>query len=62
MEEMPIATAVIKILKQSIRRIYIVLIITIFLFALSLIDSIVQRQKIENILKDVETINECSNN
>lgn len=52
----PLATEVIKLLKQSIKRIYIILILTIVLFILSIIDSLYQRAKIENILKDLDYI------
>lgn len=59
-KDLPIATTIIQMQKQSIKRIYILLIIqTLFLFA-SVVDSCYQRERIEDIIKSIEVVEETS--
>ena len=56
-----IATAVLHLMKRSLKRIYTLLIIFIILFCVSMIDSIYQRCRIINILNDLEVVEETEN-
>lgn len=59
-KDLPIATTIIQMQKQSIKRIYILLILqTLFLFV-SVVDSCYQRDRIEDIIKDIEVIEETN--
>lgn len=49
-----VATPVLHLMKKSIRRTYILLIIFILLFIVSIIDSIYQRCRIIDILEELE--------
>ena len=53
-----IATPVLHLLKKSVRRMFILLIIFIVLLVFSVIDSIYQRCRIINILEDIEIVEE----
>lgn len=55
-ENLPVATEVLRLTKSSIKRMYAILWFTIILCVASLIDSIIQRCRIINILDDIETI------
>ena len=57
-KDISVATEVIKLLKQSIKRLYILLIIFIVMFIISLADSLYQRYKIVELLKDIEVVEE----
>lgn len=54
MEDKPIATTIIEMLKTSIRRMYIGLIIVFVLLIISLVDSIQQRKIINDLIIDYE--------
>lgn len=49
-----VATPVLHLMKKSIRRMYVLLIIFIILFIVSIVDSIYQRCRIIKIIKDYE--------
>lgn len=51
-----LATNVLHLMKKSLIRIYILLVIFIFLFVVSIIDSIYQRCRIIDILNDFEVV------
>ena len=51
-----LATNVLHLMKKSLMRIYILLVIFIFLFVVSIIDSIYQRCRIIDILNDFEVV------
>ena len=51
-----LATNVLHLMKKSLIRIYILLVIFIFLFVVSIIDSIYQRCRIIDILNDFEIV------
>ena len=53
-----LAVAVIRLVKKSLIRVYVLLIIFIALFIFSIIDSIYQRCRIIDLLKDIETVEE----
>ena len=56
-----IATSVLHLMKKSIKRMFILLIIFIVLFVLSIIDSIYQRCRIIDILEEVEVVDKTNN-
>jgi hypothetical protein len=58
MENEFIATNVLHLMKRSIKRMFILLIIFIVLFVASIVDSIYQRCRIINILKEFEKVEE----
>ena len=60
MENEFIATNVLHLMKKSIKRMFILLIIFIVLFVASIIDSIYQRCRIINILEDIEVVEEVT--
>lgn len=60
-KDLPIATTIIQMQKQSIKRIYILLIIQTLFLALSIFDSFYQRYRIEDILRNVEIVEETTN-
>ena len=51
-----VATPVLHLMKKSIRRMYILLILFIVLFVVSIADSIYQRCRIIRILEELETV------
>ena len=51
-----LATNVLHLMKKSLIRIYILLVIFIFLFVVSIIDSVYQRCRIIDILNDFEVV------
>lgn len=53
-----VATPVLHLMKKSIRRMFILLIIFITLFVISVIDSIYQRCRIIDILESIEIVEE----
>ena len=53
-----VATPVLHLMKKSIRRMFILLIIFIILFVISVIDSIYQRCRIIGILESIEIVEE----
>lgn len=53
-----VATPVLHLMKKSIKRMFILLIIFITLFVISIADSIYQRCRIINILESVEVVEE----
>ena len=53
-----VATPVLHLMKKSIRRMFILLIIFIILFVISVIDSIYQRCRIIGILESIEVVEE----
>lgn len=53
-----LATEVIKLLKQSIKRLYTILIIIIIFFVISIADSIYQRCRIIDIFESIEVVEE----
>ena len=53
-----VATPVLHLMKKSIKRMFILLIIFITLFVISIADSIYQRCRIINILKSIEVVEE----
>ena len=53
-----VATPVLHLMKKSIRRMFILLIIFITLFVISVIDSIYQRCRIIEILESIEVVEE----
>ena len=56
-----IATSVLHLMKKSIKRMFILLIIFIVLFVLSIIDSIYQRCRIIDILEEIEVVDKTNN-
>lgn len=54
-----LATNVIHLMKRSLIRVYILLIIFVVLFVVSIVDSIHQREKIENILTQYNNTHKC---
>lgn len=58
MEDKPIATIVIDLLKKSVKRLYIGLIIMLILFIISTIDSLYQRHMITDIMRQYQIIEE----
>ena len=55
-----VATPVLHLMKKSIRRMFILLIIFITLFVISVIDSIYQRCRIIDILEEIEVVEEIT--
>ena len=53
-----VATPVLHLMKKSIRRMFVLLIIFITLFVISVIDSIYQRCRIIGILESIEVVEE----
>ena len=53
-----VATPVLHLMKKSIKRMYVLLIIFITLFVISVIDSIYQRCRIIGILESIEVVEE----
>lgn len=53
-----VATPVLHLMKKSIRRMFILLIIFITLFVISVIDSIYQRCRVIGILESIEVVEE----
>lgn len=53
-----LATNVLHLMKKSLKRMYILLIIFIFLFIISVVDSIYQRCRIIELLKQFEVVEE----
>lgn len=53
-----VATPVLHLMKKSIKRMFILLIIFVVLLVFSVIDSIYQRCRIIDILKDIEIVEE----
>lgn len=51
-----VATPVLHLMKKSIKRTYILLILFIVLFVVSIMDSIYQRCRIISILQELETV------
>jgi sensor domain CHASE-containing protein len=51
-----VATPVLHLMKKSIRRTYILLVLFIALFVISIVDSIYQRCRIISILEELETV------
>lgn len=58
MEDKPIATIVIDLLKKSVQRLYIGLIIMLILFIISTIDSLYQRHMITDMIRQYQIIEE----
>jgi hypothetical protein len=58
MENEFIATNVLHLMKRSIKRMFILLIVFIVLFVASIVDSIYQRCRIIDILEDIEVVEE----
>ena len=58
MEDKPIATIVIDLLKKSVQRLYIGLIIMLILFIISVIDSLYQRHMITDMIRQYQIIEE----
>lgn len=58
MENEFIATNVLHLMKKSVKRMFILLIIFVFLLVVSVVDSIYQRCRIINILKEFEKVEE----
>lgn len=54
-----LATNVIHLMKRSLIRVYILLIIFIVLFVISIVDSMYQRHKIEDILTQYNNTHNC---
>lgn len=57
-DESAIATEVIKLLKGSVKRLYVLLLITLLFLVISLVDSFYQRHVIIGILEDFEIVEE----
>lgn len=55
-----IATEVLHLMKKSIKRMYVLLIIFVALFVFSIIDSIYQRCRIIDILEEFEVVEEVT--
>ena len=53
-----VATSVLHLMKKSIKRLYVLLILFICLFVISIVDSIYQRCRIINILREFEIVEE----
>jgi hypothetical protein len=53
-----VATSVLHLMKKSIKRLYVLLILFICLFVISIADSIYQRCRIINILREFEIVEE----
>ena len=51
-----VATEVLHLMKKSLKRIYILLILFIALFSLSIIDSIYQRCRLIKVIREYETM------
>jgi sensor domain CHASE-containing protein len=51
-----VATPVLHLMKKSIKRTYILLVLFIALFVISIVDSIYQRCRIISILEELETV------
>ena len=51
-----VATEVLHVMKKSLKRIYILLILFIVLFSLSIIDSIYQRCRLIKVIREYETM------
>lgn len=58
MENEFIATNVLHLMKKSLKRMFILLIIFIVLLVVSIVDSIYQRCRIISILEDIEVVEE----
>ena len=58
MEDKPIATIVIDLLKKSVQRLYIGLIIMLILFIISVVDSLYQRHMITDMIRQYQIIEE----
>lgn len=58
MEDKPIATIVIDLLKKSVQRLYIGLIIMLMLFIISTIDSLYQRHMITDMIRQYQIVEE----
>lgn len=58
MENEFIATNVLHLMKRSIKRMFILLIVFVVLLVVSVVDSIYQRCRIIDILKDIEVVEE----
>ena len=56
--EIPLATEVVKLLKSSVRRLYILLIILLVMLVISVIDSFYQRHIIIGILENMDVVEE----
>ena len=56
-----IATSVLHLMKKSIKRMFILLIVFVILFVLSIIDSIYQRCRIIDILEEIEVVDKTNN-
>lgn len=57
-DESAIATEVIKLLKGSVKRLYVLLLITLLFLVISVVDSFYQRHVIIDILEDFEIVEE----
>lgn len=57
-ENEALATAVLHLMKRSLKRMYGLLIIFIFLFAISIVDSIYQRCRIIDLIQQYEMVEE----
>lgn len=60
MENEFLATSVLHLMKRSLKRMYMLLIIFIALFVISMVDSIYQRCRIINILREFEVVEEVT--
>ena len=60
MEDKPIATIVIDLLKKSVQRLYIGLIIMLILFIISVVDSLYQRHVITDIMRQYQRVEEVT--
>ena len=56
-----VATSVLHLMKKSIKRLYVLLLIFIVLFVASVVDSIYQRCRIIDILEEIEIVEEVVN-
>ena len=60
MEDKPIATIVIDLLKKSVQRLYIGLIIMLILFIISVVDSLYQRHLITDMMRQYQRVEEVT--
>jgi hypothetical protein len=60
MENEFIATNVLHLMKRSIKRMFILLIVFVVLLVVSVVDSIYQRCRIIDILEDIEVVEEVT--
>lgn len=60
MEDKPIATIVIELLKKSVQRLYVGLIIMLILFIISVVDSLYQRHVITDMMREYQRVEEVT--